>query len=106
MSAISGLVTLEVKSCRVDKLVHIFETLRSLQIVLEKAFYQVMQCNYRVDCVLVNSIYYLLCALIVMDGGYERLADDAYSSMAPDPTFALWAPCCPVLDFVYVVFGL
>jgi hypothetical protein len=33
------------------------------------------------------------------------LAQDAYSSMAPDPTLALvGGPCCPTLDFVYFFF--
>ena len=33
--------------------------------------------------------------------GCDRSADDAYSSMAPGPTFAfVGGPCCPTLDFV------
>jgi hypothetical protein len=35
-------------------------------------------------------------------GGCDRSAEDAYSSMAPDRTFAFLAgPCCPSLDFVF-----
>jgi hypothetical protein len=34
-------------------------------------------------------------------GGCDRSAEDAYSSVAPDPTFAfVGGPCCPTLDFV------
>jgi hypothetical protein len=34
-------------------------------------------------------------------GGCDRSAEDAYSSTAPDPTFAFVGdPCCPTLDFV------
>jgi hypothetical protein len=34
-------------------------------------------------------------------GGCDQSAEDAYSSMAPDPTFAfVEGPCCPTLDFV------
>ena len=34
-------------------------------------------------------------------GGCDRSAEDAYSSAAPDPTFAfVEGPCCPTLDFV------
>jgi hypothetical protein len=33
-------------------------------------------------------------------GECDRLAEDAYSSKAPDPTFAfVGGPCCPTLDF-------
>ena len=33
--------------------------------------------------------------------GCDRSAEDAYSSMAPDPTFAfVGGPCCPTLDIV------
>jgi hypothetical protein len=33
-------------------------------------------------------------------GGCDRSAEYAYSSMAPDPTFAfVGGPCCPTLDF-------
>ena len=39
-------------------------------------------------------------------GGCDRSAEDAYSSMAPDPAFAfVGGPCCPTLDFVYMFFG-
>jgi hypothetical protein len=35
--------------------------------------------------------------------GSDRSAEDAYSSAAPDPTFAfVGSPCCPTLDFVIV----
>jgi hypothetical protein len=31
----------------------------------------------------------------------DRSAEDAYSSVAPDPTFAfVGGPCCSILDFV------
>jgi hypothetical protein len=34
-------------------------------------------------------------------GGCDRSAEDAYSSAAPDPTFAIvGGPCCRTLDFV------
>jgi hypothetical protein len=34
-------------------------------------------------------------------GGCDWSAEDAYSSAAPDPTFAFaGGPCCPTLDFV------
>ena len=34
---------------------------------------------------------------------YDRSAEDAYSSMALDPTFAfVGGPCCPTLDLVIV----
>ena len=37
-------------------------------------------------------------------GGCDRSAEDAYSSMAPDPAFAfVEGPCCPTLDFVCVI---
>jgi hypothetical protein len=40
------------------------------------------------------------------NGGFNRSADDAYSYMALDPTFALVdGPCFLALDFVYV-FGI
>jgi hypothetical protein len=33
--------------------------------------------------------------------GCDRSAEDAYSSMAPDPNFAfVGGPCCPIFDFV------
>ena len=36
-------------------------------------------------------------------GGCDWSAEDAYSSMAPDPAFAfVEGPCCPTLDFVCV----
>jgi hypothetical protein len=35
-------------------------------------------------------------------GSCDRSAEDAYSSMAPDPTFAfVGGPCCLTLDFVF-----
>ena len=38
-------------------------------------------------------------------GGCDRSAEDAYSSMAPDLTFAfVGGPCCLTLDFVYLFF--
>jgi hypothetical protein len=37
-------------------------------------------------------------------GGCDRSAEDAYSSMAPDPTFIFFGgPCCLTLDFVFAV---
>jgi hypothetical protein len=37
-------------------------------------------------------------------GGCVRLAEDAYSSMAPDPTFAfVRCVCCLTLDFVFAL---
>jgi hypothetical protein len=34
--------------------------------------------------------------------GRDRSAEDAYSSVTPDPTFAfVGGPCCPTLDFVF-----
>jgi hypothetical protein len=36
-------------------------------------------------------------------GRCDRSAEDAYSSAAPDPTFAfVGGPCCPTLDFVHM----
>jgi hypothetical protein len=33
---------------------------------------------------------------------YDRLVEDAYSSMAPGPTFSfIEGPCCPSLDFIF-----
>jgi hypothetical protein len=35
--------------------------------------------------------------------GCNQSAEDSYSSMAPDPTFAFFGvPCCPTLDFVFI----
>jgi hypothetical protein len=37
-------------------------------------------------------------------GGFDRSAEDAYSSMTPDPTFAfVGGLCCLTLDFVFAV---
>jgi hypothetical protein len=36
-------------------------------------------------------------------GGDDRSTEDAYSEMAPDPTFAsVRGPYCPTLDYLYV----
>ena len=43
----------------------------------------------------------------ITHGGCDRSAEDAYSSMAPDPTFGfVGGPCCPTLDVVYLFLGL
>jgi hypothetical protein len=45
-----------------------------------------------------NPVYFGLTA----HGGCDRSAEDAYSSMALDPTFAfVEGPCCPTLNFVF-----
>jgi hypothetical protein len=39
--------------------------------------------------------------------GCDRSTEDAYSSAAPDPTFAVFGrPCCPKLDFVFAFWTL
>ena len=40
-------------------------------------------------------------SLLLIDNKCDRSAEDAYSSMAPDPAFAfVEGSCCPALDFV------
>jgi hypothetical protein len=48
-----------------------------------------------------NPVYLILTKV---QGGCDRSAEDAYSSMAPDPTFAfVGGPCCLTHDFVFAI---
>jgi hypothetical protein len=72
---------------------------------------------------MLNDLFHTLCYTVVsilalstgnpvylistkVHGGCDRSAEDAYSSMAPDLTFAfVGGPCCLTLD-LYLPFGL
>ena len=44
--------------------------------------------------------------LVLVHGGCDWSAEDAYSTMAPDPTFGIvGGPCCPTPDLLYVFLG-
>jgi hypothetical protein len=60
-------------------------------------FYVKLLANHDLEYQLMTTV----CAVRV-HGWYDRSAEDAYSSTAPDPTFAyVGGTNCPTLDFLY-----
>jgi hypothetical protein len=84
--------------------------------------YNDLVCDYKLSLAyMLNDLFHTLCQTFVpklalttgnpvylistnVHGGCDRSADDAYSSMTPDPTFAFFGgPCCLTLDFLFAI---
>jgi hypothetical protein len=94
--------------------------------------YNDLVCDYKLSLTyMLNDLFHTLCQTVVSilafttgnpvylistkaHGGYDRSAEDAYSSMAPDPTFVffggpyylhsiLYLPLALCLDYDYVL---
>jgi hypothetical protein len=81
--------------------------------------YNVHICNYKLSLICFRAfirlrlLYWLWWCVtpctqfsLGANGGCGRSAEDAYSWVAPDPTFTFVGdPCCPTID-LYLIFGL